>query len=101
MLADSRLVHLLPGRCRLELPALLDNLQLARDLQRDLQALPEVRSAHCNALTGRILVEFSDEERAAPFAPNSATNLVWQTVQVAALEWMLQSSLKLAVGALL
>jgi hypothetical protein len=59
--AHGLYVHSIPGRLRIELPALLDNSLLAQKLTFTLERLAGVQRAVASATTGRLLVEYEDE----------------------------------------
>ncbi|WP_427306163.1 HMA2 domain-containing protein [Cupriavidus sp. H39] len=51
-------IHHVPGRLRLKLPAIKHNDDGARRIERTVNALPGVRDACANTLTGSIVIRF-------------------------------------------
>ncbi|WP_354682364.1 HMA2 domain-containing protein [Cupriavidus necator] len=51
-------IHHVPGRLRLKLPAMKRNDDTARRIERSVTALPGVRDACANTLTGSIVIRF-------------------------------------------
>ncbi|WP_455281523.1 HMA2 domain-containing protein [Cupriavidus necator] len=51
-------IHHVPGRLRLKLPAIKHNDEAARRIERAVNALPGVREACANTLTGSIVIRF-------------------------------------------
>ncbi|MDQ0138533.1 HMA2 domain-containing protein [Cupriavidus necator] len=51
-------IHHVPGRLRLKLPAIKHNVDGARRIEQTVNALPGVRDACANTLTGSIVIRF-------------------------------------------
>ncbi|CAN0363069.1 unnamed protein product, partial [Phaeothamnion confervicola] len=63
--AHGLYIHSIPGRLRLELPALLGNPSLAGRLEDSLAQTRGFKSVHASPLTGRILVHYDQRQVSA------------------------------------
>jgi hypothetical protein len=95
--AQGRYVHLVPGRLRLEVPALLDNPTMCQDLPRELTKHPGIQQVSCSPLTGRALVEFDPKLCRAESLVQALSSLKTTVVEKAPPSWTRQTMLGLAL----
>lgn len=109
--ASGIYIHLVPGRLRIELPALRENPNFIDALEM-LKALPGVRRAGGSQITGRALVEFDSHVTTAeaildrlddlgafsPMHQAPVHGVVGQSILDLASEFIVENSLKLALS---
>ena len=71
---DIQVVHALPGRVRLKLHRLKNNIAYADEIQRDLHGVPGITHLEANPRTGSLLIEYDPNVLEAKSLPPSVSS---------------------------
>lgn len=59
LLQQVQVLHYIPGRVRLYSRHLVNNAEIAAEIHRQLEAIPEIKNHSVNTTTGSVLIEYS------------------------------------------